>query len=166
MVIDLRIFETHLRRYAVLYFMLGLIERELRVRSMITLSSLASEKGYREWIYIVPATKKNIKSMRNAYKKNGLRIDGIENHLPFSFWRHLFDGKNYTQLWIPALYLIFPNLENPLHKRSYWQVGNQMAKANRIRNRVAHFDIELDSDYEKEKSTLLWLIQKMGGVSA
>ena len=165
MVIDLKLFETHLRRYVVLYYMLGLIERELRTRSMITLSSLAAEKGYGEWVYVVPATKRNIQSMRVAFKKNSYQIDGIEEHLTFSFWRHLFDGKNYTSLWIPALHQIFTGLDNPLQKRSYAQVGNHMTKANRIRNRVAHYEIKKSSDYEKEKSILLWLIQKMGGVS-
>jgi hypothetical protein len=166
MVIDLKLFETHLRRYVVLYYMLGLIERELRTRSMITLSSLAAEKGYAEWVFVVPATRRNIQSMRVAFKKNSFQIDGIEEHLTFSFWRHLFDGKNYTILWIPALHQIFPGLDNPLQKRSYAQVGNYMTKANRIRNRVAHYEMKNSSDYEKEKNILLWLIQKMDGVSS
>ena len=165
MAIDLRIFETHLRRYAILYFMLGLIERELRVRSMITLSSLASEKGYSEWVHVVPQTKGNIKSIKTAHKKNYLKFDGIEEHMTFSFWRHLFDGKNFTLLWIPALHLIFPSLENPLTKRSFAQVGNHLSRANKIRNRVAHYEIRVNSDYESEKEVLMWIIQKMDGVS-
>ena len=151
--------------YATLYFILGLIEIELRQRIVIAMSSLSAEKGYGEWVYVIPATKRNIQSMRVAFKKNSFQIDGIEEHLTFSFWRHLFDGKNYTSLWIPALHQIFTGLDNPLQKRSYAQVGNHMTKANRIRNRVAHYEIKKSSDYEKEKSILLWLIQKMGGVS-
>ena len=165
MAIDLKIFETHLRRYAVLYFMLGLIECELRVRSMITLSSLASEKGYAEWVQVVPSTKGNIKSIKTAYKKNYLKFDGIEEHMTFSFWRHLFDGKNFTLLWVPALHTIFPSLENPLTKKSFAQVGNHLSRANRIRNRVAHYEIRVNSDYEGEKEVLMWIIQKMDGVS-
>ena len=81
MAIDLRIFETHLRRYAVLYFMLGLIERELRVRSMITLSSLASEKGYSEWIETVPHSFGNDRSIRRAFRRNRNSWNGIEKYL-------------------------------------------------------------------------------------
>jgi hypothetical protein len=166
MAIDLKIFETHLRRYAVLYFMLGLIERELRVRSMITLSGLASEKGYAEWVHVVPSTKGNIKSINTAFTKNFLKFEGIEEHMTFSFWRHLFDGKNFTLLWVPALHSIFPSLENPLTKKSFAQVGNHLTKANRIRNRVAHYEIRVDSDYEGEKEVLMWIIRKMDGVSS
>ena len=85
--------------------------------------------------------------------------------MTFSFWRHLFDGKNFTLLWIPALHLIFPSLENPLTKRSFAQVGNHLSRANKIRNRVAHYEIRVNSDYESEKEVLMWIIQKMDGVS-
>lgn len=48
------LFEAQLRMYATLYFIIGLIETELRKRIMIALSSLAAEKGYREWLDVVP----------------------------------------------------------------------------------------------------------------
>ena len=158
-------FENQLRIYVVLYFMLGLIETRLRTRIVITLSSFAFEKGYLEWIYVVPATRGNIRSMRKAFKKNKFSFDGIEKHLTFSFWRHLFDGKNYTSLWVPALYLVFPSLSNPLQERSSRQVGNQMAKANSIRNRVAHYEFHSLAQYESDKAVLLWLMNAMEGVS-
>lgn len=166
MTIDLRIFETHLRRYAVLYFMLGLIERELRSRCVITLSMLASEKGYSQWFYVVPATRENIHGLRKALKKNRFQLDGVEGHLTFAFWRHLFDGKNFTTLWLPALFSVFPSVEAPQTNKSFSQVGNHLTRANKIRNRVAHYEIHTDSDYQGEKAVLLWIIQKMGGVSA
>jgi hypothetical protein len=165
MAVDIRIFETHLRRYVVLYFMLGLIERELRERCLITLSGFSDEKGYSKWFYVIPATKENIRALRKALKKNGFRFEGLEQHLSFSFWRHLFDGKNFTTLWVPTLHTIFPSLEKAQSHRSFSQVSNHMARANKIRNRVAHYEIQKGSDYESDKAVLMWIIRKMGGVS-
>ena len=44
-------------------------------------------------------------------------------------------------------------------------MGNHMARANRIRNRVAHYEIHRDFDFEADKAVLMWIIRKMGGVS-
>ena len=163
--IDIKIFETQLRRYIILYFMLGLIERELRERCVVTLSSLSIEHGHSKWFYVIPVTRENIRALRRALKKNGHRFEGLEQHLSFSFWRHLFDGKNYTTLWVPTLHTIFPSLDAPQSNRSFSQVGNHMARANRIRNRVAHYEIHRDFDFEADKAVLMWIIRKMGGVS-
>ena len=54
------LFESQLRMYATLYFIIGLIETELRKRIMIALSSLAAEKGYTEWLDVVPKTFGNL----------------------------------------------------------------------------------------------------------
>ena len=69
--LDTRIVETQLRRYAVLYFMLGLIEKELRKRVVITLSSLASEKGYSTWFSMIPLTEVLKRSIKKASNRNG-----------------------------------------------------------------------------------------------
>lgn len=156
-----RIVETQLRRYAVLYFMLGLIEKELRKRVVITLSSLASEKGYSTWFSIIPPTDALKRSIKKALRRNGNQNEGVEEYLPFSFWRGIFIGSNYIALWIPALHLVFPALVNPLEKRSFDRVGTHLYRASYIRNRVAHYDIREAADFEQEKSVLMWLIHAM-----
>lgn len=85
--LDIRIVETELRRYAVLYFMLGLIEKELRKGVVVTLSRLASEKGYSTWFSIVPSTEVLKRSIKKALRRNGNQTEGVEEYLPFSFWR-------------------------------------------------------------------------------
>jgi hypothetical protein len=160
---DTRIVETQLRRYAVLYFMLGLIEKELRKRVVITLSSLADEKGYSTWFSIIPQTEVLKRSIQKALRRNGKRTEGVEEYLPFSFWRGIFIGSNYIALWIPALHLVFPALVKPLEKRSFDRVGTHLHRASHIRNRVAHYDIREAADFEQEKSVLMWLIRAMAG---
>ena len=155
-----KLFEAQLRMYATLYFIIGLIETELRKRIMIALSSLAAEKGYREWLDVVPKSFGNLRSVRVAYRNNQYSWDGVEEFLTFSFWRHLFDGSNYTLLCIPELYTVFPGLENPKSWKSFAQVGNHMARANRIRNMVAHYSFREVTDFQRDKEILIWIKQQ------
>lgn len=161
MSLDTRLIETQLRRYAVLYFMLGLIERELRKRVIVTLSSLANERGYSTWFSLIPQTEIIKRSIRKALKRNGNRAEGVEEYLPFGFWRRIFVGSTYISLWIPALHLVFSGLMRPLEKRSFDRVGTHLHRASQIRNRVAHYDIREAADFEQEKSVLMWLIHAM-----
>jgi hypothetical protein len=163
--LDTRLIETQLRRYAVLYFMLGLIEKELRKRVVITLSSLANKKGCATWFSILPQTRQFKQSIQKALKSNGNQTEGVEEYLPFGFWRRIFIGSNYVSLWIPALHLVYPALADPLDKRNFDRVGNHLHRASQIRNRVAHYDIRGAADFEQEKSVLMWLIRAMAGPS-
>jgi hypothetical protein len=159
--LDTHLIETQLRKYAILYFMLGLIEKELRKRVVITLSSLAHRKGCATWFSILPQTKLLKKSIQKAVRRNGNRIEGVEEYLPFGFWQRIFIGSNYISLWIPALHLVYPALADPLDKRNFDRVGNHLHRASQIRNRVAHYDIREAADFEQEKSVLMWLIRAM-----
>jgi hypothetical protein len=141
--------------------MLGLIERELRKRVVITLSNLASDRGYSSWFSLIPQTEIVNRNIRKALRRNENRIEGVEEYLPFGFWRRIFVGSTYISLWIPALHLVFPSLANPLEKRSFDRVGSQLHRASQIRNRVAHYDIHEAADFEQEKSVLMWLIRAM-----
>jgi hypothetical protein len=166
MVSDGVFYEFHLRRFVTLYFLVGIIERELRTRVVITLGDLAAESGYLEWLDMVPNSYENGKNISMAIEKNFGNHDGIEKHLPFAFWRRLFTGEHYESLWVPALHQIFPSLKNPSDRVTADQVGQRMYKANQIRNRIAHFDIEGAERFETEKKVLMWLINGMGGTSA
>jgi predicted helicase len=156
------LFEFQLRMYANLYFIIGILEIRLRKRIVITLSELATKRNYSAWTELVPKSFANSRSLQKALKKNRNQIIGIENFLSFSFWRHLFDGANYTVLWIPSLHKVFPNLENPLTFKSYAQIGNYLARASLIRNRVAHFNFLEAGEHEREKEVLFWLITRLG----
>lgn len=166
MVTDGVFYEFHLRRYVTLYFLIGLIERELRKRVVITLGAYAAELGYLEWLDVVPDNYENRKNISMAVEKNNGTSDAIERHLPFAFWRRLFVGEHFSSHWVPALHQVFPSLSDPLSRQAADKVGQRLFKANQIRNRVAHFDIEGAGRFESEKQVLVWLINAMDGPSA
>ena len=142
MLIDGNFYEFHLRRFVILYFLIGVIERELKSRVPMTLGELAADFGYLEWVDVVPTTFENRKNLSAA------------------------EEKNLETLWIPALHKVFPALSNPLQRSSADKVGQRLYKANQIRNRVAHFDIEGAERFDTEKKVLMWLINTMEGPRA
>lgn len=159
-------YEVELGRYTVLYFLLGVVEHELRARIPIALSDYAYTSGKLDWWDCLPQTFENSKSIERAIKKNGNSLHGFEQHLPFSFWRFIFVGENYLTIWRESLHQIFPKLSKPLSKKSYDQVCNRIFRAYVLRNKVAHYEFLAVQKYENEKSYLLWLINAMGGPSA
>ena len=166
MLIDGNFYEFHLRRFVILYFLIGVIERELKSRVPVTLGELAADFGYLEWVDVVPTNFENRKNLSIAQEKNLGSSRGVEHHLPFAFWRRLFAGEYFETLWIPALHKVFPALSNPLQRSSADKVSQRLYKANQIRNRVAHFDIEGAERFDTEKKVLMWLINAMEGPSA
>ncbi len=166
MLIDGNFYEFHLRRFVTLYFLIGVIERELKSRVPITLGELAADSGYLEWLELIPTTFENRKNLSMAAEKNAASFRGFEHHLPFAFWRRLFEGEYFESLWVPALHKVFPALPDPLQRSSADKVGQRLYKANQIRNRVAHFDIEGAERFDTEKKILIWLINAMEGPSA
>ena len=165
MIHDFNVYEKYLRQFAILYFMLGYIEREFRIRIVATLGSLASEKGYSAWTFVIPETFENSRALERAQRKNRGHFEDMEKYLNFAFWGHLFKPRNFTTLWIPALHTIFPSLSNPQSKESFAQVSNKVGRAYEIRNRIAHFDLESAEHYKSERAVLLWIINALQGPS-
>ncbi len=157
------IFETQLRCYATLYYILGILENELRLRVVITLSNHALEKGYAEWFTILVQDKKCAKSIRQVTNNSMNYRGGIAGKLTFGFWTRLFVGRNYSLLWTPALHQVFPALERPLELQSFHRVCTNMFRANQIRNRIAHYEFYETLEFEQEKSVLMWLLDRMYG---
>lgn len=158
-------YEVELRRYTVLYFLLGVVEHELRKRIPIALSDYAYISGELDWWETLPQTRQNINYIARAIRKNGNSPFGFEHHLPFGFWRYIFVGEHYSTLWLESLHLIFPQLKNPLEKRTYEQICNRIYRAYTVRNKVAHYEFMALKKYENEKAYLIWLIKVMGGPS-
>ena len=158
-------YEVELKRYAVLYFLLGVVEHELRARVPAVLSDAAFTFGKLDWWEVLPGTIQNNRSIERAIAKNGNSPFGFEHKLPFSFWRFIFVGENFLTLWGDHLSGIFPNLERPLDKRTFDQVCNRIYRAYVLRNKVAHYEFLAVQRFDSEKKKLLWLIDAMGGPS-
>lgn len=159
-------YEEELKRYTVLYFLLGVVEHEFRARIPTILSDYAYSRAIDNWWEVLPSSYQNRKSIERATKKNGNSLNGFEQHLPFSFWRYIFVGENFPTIWKESLYTIFPNLKNPLAKSSFDRICNRIYLAYQLRNKVAHYELQTQIKFEKEKSRLLWLINMMAGPSA
>lgn len=154
--------EEQLMRYAILFFLLGVIETAIRARVVVTLSDLADSQGKKSWIDVIPNEPDRVQIIKKARKLNSGTDDTIEIFLPFSFWKNLFKGRYFTSLWSLALYRVFPGLTDPLSKRSFDQVCTKMHRASKIRNRVAHFSFKEAGRFEEERMVLIWIIQKLG----
>jgi hypothetical protein len=100
-------YENELKRYTVLYFLLGVVEHELRARIPIALSDYAFTQGQLDWWEPLPQSYQNLISLERAKRKNGFSANGIEQHLPFSFWRFLFVGEHFSTIWSESLYSVF-----------------------------------------------------------
>jgi hypothetical protein len=159
-------YEEELKRYTVLYFLLGVVEHELRARIPIAMSDYAYSRGIRDWWEVVPQSYQNLKSIERATKKNGNSLNGFEQHLPFSFWRYIFVGENFPTFWRESLHTIFPNLKNALTKTSYDQICNRIYLAYQLRNKIAHYELQTHIKFEREKERLLWMINMLAGPSA
>lgn len=59
-------YEVELKRYAVLYFLLGVVEHELRARVPAVLSDAAFTFGKLDWWEVLPGTIQNIRSIERA----------------------------------------------------------------------------------------------------
>ncbi len=80
-------FISILALHAETYFLFGVLEKSMRTRITSTLSFYSRQKGYEEWIRLVPNSLKGDAALRRALKENMYLVDGLEEFLPFSFWR-------------------------------------------------------------------------------
>jgi hypothetical protein len=159
-------YEFYLLRFADIYFLLGNLEIILRVKVPVALRSFAIENSYSEWLDVIPPTATNRRTLAKAFESNSRRIIGLEDYLPLSFWSHLFHRDFYSVLWTPCLYKVFSGLVDSLSWGTFLKVSQNMRRANRIRNRVAHFNFINAGYHFEEVAVLEWLINAMGGPSA
>ncbi len=155
-----------LKRYGKSYLLLGALELILRKKMTVALSNFTEEKGYTTWReWFESSDTKSPYSLRaiNQAKSQGLRDNvSIESQLPLSFWRYLLISKHYSNLWLPTLHLVFPELETPKARNSFHSISEKMGKALDLRNRVAHYNFYRISIIDAEETNLRSIISVMG----
>jgi len=159
-------YEFYLLRFADIYFLVGNLEIMLRLKVPVALRSFAIENSYSEWLDVIPHNAKNKRAISKALESNSQKVLGVEDYLPLSFWSHLFHRDFYSVLWTPCLYKAFTGLADSLSWGTFLKVSQNMRRANRIRNRIAHFNFINAGDHCEEVAVLEWLINAMGGPSA
>lgn len=156
-------YERTLLHFAELYLLLGVIELRLRARIPATLSEYGVSIDRAPWWFLLPENSSQRVRILRAIAKNNGEIENFERYLSLRFWRDIFRGKCFRNLWTPALHRVFNGLQNPLDANSYSKVVVHLDRAVEIRNRVAHFDSSGLRAFSREEKTLRWLVEALGG---
>jgi hypothetical protein len=139
--------KINLARYSNTYFLIGTLELLLRERVISTLSLYSKEKNYAEWSSVLPT-----KELRKSALKE----------IQFGFYRQVLSQKYFTELWVPAMHVIFSELPNPSTLKSCQMVENRMHYAAQTRNRVCHFAFDNIHNAQHEEENLRWLLSALG----
>lgn len=148
--------------YLRLYLLLGVIELTLRKVIPDTLSSGSTKATQSSWLEILK---------RDKFRAREIETLKIENHrnlterLSFGFWCRIFVPQNYSKIWLTGLYTAFPHLESDKSRQTYIQICNLFKRASRIRNRVAHFQMDRETSQKRDEKVLVELVQLMGASS-
>ena len=156
--------EKFLIRYSQTYILIGQLELILRSRLIQTLSTFSEEKGYAEWHDVLRVKGIGEVALEEAKKRLLSRAhsgEGIENFLPLSFWRYLLSSRQYGALWLPSLYRVFPEVDKPKDIRVFRLIDKNMDTALRLRNSVAHFNMQSLPNIEFSKKKVQWLIDAL-----
>ena len=82
--------------------------------------------------------------------------------LTFDFWSNLF-RREYADLWRSNVYIAFPGLPSGVGRGS---IHNLVAEINKFRNRVAHHEPILDSNFRDVLSKMFRLTELRCSVTA
>lgn len=141
------------------YFLIGLLEMNLRKQVPLALSKRFEGEETFKWYSGLRLNEQGQKSLNIALQINR---DFPENYLPFSFWRYLLSNKNYGPLWLPTLHTIFLAIESPRKINSFRAVDKNMDTALRLRNNVAHFNMDAAKHMYFSQERVKWLLINLG----
>jgi hypothetical protein len=151
-----------LSMYLRLYLLLGVIELTLREVIPDTLSKGSKRVSEKTWIDILKRDKFRAREITE------LKVGDLENlteRLSFGFWCRIFVPPNYSQIWLTGLYGAFPSIDSDKSHQRYMQICNHFKRANKIRNRVAHFQVSSFTSIQRDEEVLTELIRLLGASS-
>jgi hypothetical protein len=64
-------------------------------------------------------------------------------------------------LWLPTLYRVFPEVNNPKDNKVFQNIDKNMDTALRLRNSVAHFNMQSLPNIEFSKKKVQWLLDAL-----
>jgi hypothetical protein len=155
---------ANLGEFTSAYTLIGSLELRLREAIPRVLKDYADKKGYSEWHNVLCV--KGIGEVALEQAKDRLLSrahsgEEIEDFLPLSFWRHLLSNRQYGALWLPALYRVFPEVNNPKDNKVFQNIDKNMDTALRLRNSVAHFNMQSLPNIEFSKKKVQWLLDAL-----
>ena len=143
---------ANLGEFTSAYILIGSLELRLREAIPRVLKGYAYKKGYAEWHDVLRVKGIGEVALEEAKKRLLSRAhsgEGIENFL------------QYGALWLPSLYRVFPEVDKPKDIRVFRLIDKNMDTALRLRNSVAHFNMQSLPNIEFSKKKVQWLIDAL-----
>lgn len=168
-VID-RDFEIELRKCSELYVQIGVLEKLLRVTIPRSLGSDPHDPLDLKWMEKLPVDLENESRYRKALVRRKLerrnRLLNITDLLPFSFWKNILHGRNYTTTWIPYTHTIMANTIEAKSLVVFREFDAHLYQAHKDRNFIAHYNTPAIKGIDASLENVRWLQKAMGLVEA
>ncbi|MCX6439964.1 MAG: hypothetical protein NTZ91_01460 [Actinobacteria bacterium] len=145
-------------QFAFSYLLIGLLEVTLRREIPVTLSKDNQGEDV-HWYSHLPLNERGQNSLNIALQ---ISRKSPENYLPLSFWRFLLSNKNYGSLWLPSLHRVFPEISSPKRINIFRTIDKNMDTALRLRNNVAHFNLDALKNMHYSQERVKWLLINLG----
>lgn len=153
------VYSKELETFSEIYFLLGVIELELRARIPSTLS-ISNQSTH--WFENFEFDTYPNHLLSNALKKTkGIPV-GIESKLPFGFWVRLFRSKNFEMIWQGKLNDVFPHLPKPGSKKTYQSLSRRLLRVHKLRNKIAHYELIKLKSESQDVQDLIYLVRALG----
>jgi hypothetical protein len=165
-----RDFEVHLRKYSDLYVQIGVLEKLLRVTIPRSLGSDPYDPLDLDWMEKLPVDPENESRYRKALVRRKLerrnRLLNITDLLPFSFWKNILHGRNYTSTWIPFTHTILGPVSDAKSLVVFREFDAHLYQAHKDRNFIAHYNTSAIKGVDASLENVRWLQSAMGLVEA
>jgi hypothetical protein len=110
------------------------------------------------WFENLRLNEKGIEDLTRARKQ---KPNSPEDMLSLSFWRYLLSNKHYGDLWLPHLHKAFPKVDSPKSHGAFKAIDQAMNSSLRLRNKIAHYNLDELVSIEYSMKKIEWLIQIM-----
>ena len=135
------------------YFQIGILE--LRLRSRVPDALLQGDMPEVPWFEKLNLNGKGLEDLERA---RASKPNSPEDLLSLSFWRYLLSNRHYGELWLPHLHKAFPNLDFPKEFRTFKSIDQAMDTSLRLRNKIAHYNLDELGAIEHSVVKVEWLI--------
>jgi hypothetical protein len=156
---QLKEFESHKESLKVAYYLVGVLELRLRVVIPATLGNSTGDVSEVQWFSELKLSEQGRSTLARARLQDP---SFPQDFLPFSFWRYLLSSRNYGSLWIPRVHLAFPLIDDPKSHKTFLTIDKGMDSALRLRNNIAHYNLNHLGGLQHSQEKVLWLINAVG----
>jgi hypothetical protein len=139
------------------YSQIGILE--LRLRSKVPMALAEAKPKQEYWFENLRLNEKGVEDLKRARQQKPISPEDL---LSLSFWRYLLSNRHYGELWLPHLHKAFPKVESPKSHGTFKAIDQAMNSSLRLRNKIAHYNLDELRSIEHSVKKTEWLIQIMG----